>query len=577
MSPRRLPAWRTLAVLSAVAVVVSTLPGVALTNASWVDEEHAYGTLGASQCGVSSDFDSRATGRMVAGAIANTPIDPVVALHGIVVSNYGSTATATASSTPGGADAYYSSLAATAISTALVNAGLSLPLAWNTGAWTQYGQAHDTGISTGAAGAVTNVGAINTTTTGPTAAPTVGSLALSSLPYVGAPLSGLSDVKLDIGAVASRATLDGCGDAWTAGAPTAAQLQRSYYVSHLRAQLTSAALAGLMGTTGAVPTTVNGLGTIVTTAQTNITTKALNGLLGTVTTAVNGINVAGIGLQVGTGHLGSTTIALNLAPVTALLTGPLDDGVVNLDLASGAVTIDIAGLAGDLSTKPANTSLLTAPQLNDVVTRLSGLLTTRLGQIDTALTTALSAATISIDLDVNVRLNPGSVNVIGVKLGYTGTIQQFALGTQTVTGPSVSLLGTGGLVGWILDGLVSGLLANLLTGLGTLTTTVRNAVGTDILPLTGTVTGFLSGATTSLTTAITALGGTLTALGGIVSLTLNSQPDQLPNPAAPYAGGGPGEYFVSALRVGVLDRTGGGANSLVNLFLATSSVGSNAS
>ncbi len=72
--------------------------------------------------------------------------------------------------------------------------------------------------------------------------------------------------------------------------------------------------------------------------------------------------------------------------------------------------------------------------------------------------------------------------------------------------------------------------------------------------------------------ALVVLAPLLADLGTLLSLTLNAQPDKANAVGTPSASPQSDEYFVSALRVGVLN----GATSLLNVWLATSSVGANA-
>jgi hypothetical protein len=80
----------------------------------------------------------------------------------------------------------------------------------------------------------------------------------------------------------------------------------------------------------------------------------------------------------------------------------------------------------------------------------------------------------------------------------------------------------------------------------------------------------------AVATALGALDGELDLISQLVSVSVNSQPDQSPQPAPPYPIDD-GEYAVSALRIGVVDGTTAGAASVLNVFLASSTAGPNAS
>ena len=584
----RLPPWRAIAALSALAVAVATIPGVAVTNASWVDVENDYASVAALQCVGATSLDSRATGRFLSGALLNSSINPVVGVTGVTVTNQGSGATAVAG-TPGAtyllANNFDAPLSASAINSAIqLGTSVTLPINWAntaTGVYTQYGQALGSGRSTGASGVVTNMGAVDVTRINGGTAPTVGRVSLSGLPYVGAPLSGIADLNLEVGAVAASATLDGCSYAWAGGTPTSSQLARDYYVSQLRANLTSDALRALFGPSGVVPTATQVvqtqvdtlLGTAATptgTAESGIASSALGGLTGALQTVVNSTVL----LSLGTGNTSSTTITLDLAPTVALLTETKSTGGVSVNLGTGTVTIDAATLLGSLNGQPANTAVLTPTQLNAVLGRVDTIVGNQIALVNTALTAALNTATVNVQVHVNLSL--AGANVIGVDLGYTGTLAGMALGQATTVGPTVSLLV---LPTTVLNGLLSTVVSGLTPLLGGILSTVTGAVTAQANnPIGLNVNAFLATAAAQRTASINALGGALTALGSILSVTLNAQPDQAPFPASPYApkAGASAltdEFFVSALRIGVLDRTGGGAASLVNLFLASASVG----
>ena len=581
--------------LAALAVVVAMVPGVRPTNASWVDAEWDAATLGSLRCSGNTDLSSRATGRMVTGMLSGTSLDGLVGITGLEVINDGTSSSAisgTPSATSLGSDAFHAPLSAAVASAIFAGGSVSLPLNNGVGVYEQWAQAHDTGVSTGASGAITNTGFIDTGAIAGGTAPTAGRLTLSSLPLVGAPLSGLTDVVLNIGAVASSATLDGCSLAWTGGAPTASQLQRDYRISTLNAQLTSAAVRALFGPTGTVPTLVSGAQTQVTnlfgtvgatgTAEAGIAGTALTSLTGAVSTALSSINVLGISVAVGTGSTTSTTIQLDMSTATSLATGTLVEpgGAISVDLASGVVTVDVEKLAvGGLNGRLPNTSVLTTAQLADVATRVSTLLTTRIAAITAALQAALATATVSVQTDVKVAATvpivaPSGINALNVHMGYTGTLAQFAAGTQTVSGPTVTILSGTGIGGALLNPVLSALTTNLGTASAVTTSVVAAVVAQAYTPISATISTAQTTAATAAGVTASALDSTLAALSSILSVTLNSQPDQTPFPNEPADAVQAGEYFVSALRIGVLDAPAGAP--LLDLFLASSSVGSNA-
>lgn len=590
---RTLPSWRHIAGVAIVSLVAVTVPGVVLTNASWNDHEFVAGSTSTLQCTGNTDLSSRSAARFLTGTLgsgSSNSLDSLAGVTGVLVTNNGTTASATAG-TPGatslGGSAYQAPLTASAINSALqVGTSVTLPLSWPTGVYQQYARALDTGFSNSAAGAVSNTGAIATGEPG--ASPGVGSLSLSSLPGIGTTLGNLTDVALTVGAVGSMANLDGCSYAWTGGTPTSAQLTRDYLVSSLQANLTSPTLAALFTSTGSVTGLVQAdvageFGTPSTSgeAETAISASGLGALTGAVSTSllspllntVNGLlSIAGLSLGINgssPSQLASTVITADLTPVTTLLSNTISDGVVTVNLANGQVAVDIGALSGGLNTRPANTELLTDTQVLDIATRVNTLLTNQIAAITTALTTALDAATVQVSLTVVV--GAGATDVISVHLGYAGTLRQFVDGTSTtplvtVTGPQITLLGSGGVFTTVAP--VVGILTTLLGTAASTTTAVLDAAQSQAYDelLGAQLTAVLSSANGLLSTAMGVLSPLLVAIGTLLEITLNVQPDQPPT-STPLTG----EFSVSALRLSAVN----GSTSLLNLWFATSQVGAN--
>src|SRR5690606_27059244 len=146
-----------------VAVVVQ---GAALTDAAWTDDEWVNSTVGTIDCGAAEGmFQTRGEGRVLSGSLLGFDLDALAEAHGMLVTNDGSEVT----HTPVGAvpasepDAYSDPLSVTALSAVNVNLGqgvLQLPLDNETGVLSQYAQARDNGASAGAAGYVTDGGAV---------------------------------------------------------------------------------------------------------------------------------------------------------------------------------------------------------------------------------------------------------------------------------------------------------------------------------------------------------------------------------------------------------------------------------
>ena len=594
---RRLPRWRTIAGIAILSVAVATIPGYALTNAAWTEREFDVATVTALQCAGNTDLSSRATSRFLYGTVGGLPLDSVAGVTGIVSTNNGTTQTPVAG-TPGASAAgtgYAAPLSASAINAAvLAGTSLSLPLTWPTGIYQQYARALDTGLSNSASGAVSNSGAIDTGAPG--LSPGVGSLSLTTLPGIGTALGGLATVAVEVGAVASSASLDGCSYAWTGGTPTPVQLNRQYLLSSLRVNATSPTVAALFTTAGSVTNLVRAdvtgeFGTNLTSgeAETAISASGLGALSASVTTGLlspllntlNGtLGLLGVSLGVnGSSPLqaASTIVSVDLAPVVTLLTSSYNDGFVTVNLATGAITVDVAALSGGLNSRPANTELLTDAELVQVVNRVNAILEGRISAIRAALTTALESATVSVDL--TVALKAGTVDVLSVRVGYAGTLQQFVDGTATtplvtVTGPQITVLGSGAVQTILNNAGITTLLGGILGTVSSVTTTVLDTAQAQAFDeLLGTqLDSVLTAANGLEDAALVVLAPLLADLGTLLSLTLNAQPDKANAVGTPSASPQSDEYFVSALRVGVLN----GATSLLNVWLATSSVGANA-
>ena len=123
----------------------------------------------------------------------------------------------------------------------------------------------------------------------------------------------------------------------------------------------------------------------------------------------------------------------------------------------------------------------------------------------------------------------------------------------------------------MLSGLTSGLVTPLVT---TVTPAVVAAVASGLTtPIEGLISANLTTITNGLTSTITALDPVLDALAAIVDITLNSRPDVAPLPSAPIPSPLAGEYFETAIRIGVLNAPSG--SSILSLYLANASVGPN--
>ena len=581
------------AAVAATGLVAAMLVPVVATDAAWNDTEWTNGAIGTLDCSVTEGFTSQATGRVLSGSLIGESLDPVAGLSGIVVTNDGATSSAQpASSTAVGADAYNSPIALNAIG-GLVSAGLglALPLETGTGVYAQYGQALPDGVSTGASGVVTDQGAIDLAAVQAGTAPSMGTFRLSQLPGVGPALGGIADLSLGVGAVASSATVDGCEEQWSGAA---AAVQRDYLVAGLDLGFESPAVAALSATADtAVGTLLTGLNTTVGTVEGLLRTAVINGL----TPLLNGL-INNAALSLGTVAVDSLEVTLDPTPLNALLDAPLTDGVVSVDLTSGTVSVDLAALVGEvyqssdgLNGLAPNTSVLSNEVMTALVERVGLLL--RNPATQTGLLYDLERAAAKMVLDASVTIEASAivraqllvltVDAVDIGVGISGTVGGF-LGRPGYPAPDVDVTAVAlntGILGALLapvNALVAIILSSLeplivSTLLPSLATILQNSLVTPATGLIGTMTTTLISA---VTTALGALDGELDLVSQLVSVTVNSQPDQPPQPAAPYPIS-EGEYAVSALRIGVVDGTTAGAASVLNVFLASSTAGPNGS
>lgn len=557
-----------------------------LTDASWTDAEWDHSASGTVNCAAASGaFASRGEGRALSGRVAGFNLDQIVEASG-VRATHSSTAShvspgGTSPAAPG-PDAYADSLSVSALQ--IANIGLTgvlqLPLNTPTGALGQYGKASSNGQASGASGYVTSSGAINLDGS-PGGYPNLAQLKLStllsSLNYdLGALLPSITDVSLTTGAVAGRASLDGCADAWS---PLAgAGLDRSYLASTLRLDASSPTVGALVSAASTnvnnLESTVNGItnNNSVKTGLINGTTSLLNGVL-------SGPNGSGL-LRLGTVNVSSLSASVNLDAVRTLLTTSFSDSghVLTIDPTTGTVTIDTVALlqkaypaqyGSGLNGLAPNTNILADPSIaNTLTAALTSALGDWIGHVNTAITAAINAISVNTSITINLEVFSALAWIpIGtITLSTTGTLSSLTTTTQLNLLP--------GLPGPV-SALISGTLSPVLTLLrNTLTTNLGSTVFTAV---NGALDGLraLPSATAALTAPIVNAVSNLynqLFLSGIVAVTINAQNDPLAgSPEPPDLASLPsGRYDVSAIRIGVLDALG--SNS-TRLYLGRGSVG----
>ena len=585
--------------IAALTVVLTGVLTAALmvpaSAAFWVDQEWVTTPVGAVDCGQTGMVDATAWGRMLTGQVGTQSLDPVAAIDGITVSNLDPATTSTASSaatvTNLGNDAWTSSLDLAALGVVDLGAGVTLPLGTSTGVYTQYGRATSAGLSVGASGAITSNGSGVASLDSPSSAtPRTATIQLSTLldatalSTAGVSAAQLADAQLRIGTVGALASYDSCEPLWDVSAP-GSSLTREYLVNDLALDLTSSRVTDIAT---AISTSIGGLETTIDALDYSTTT-----IPGALTTALNSaINLPAVSL--GTVDSLAVAIDVDLAPVQALVTGTLSDGAVSINLGTGAVSVDLEALFGaahasstGLNGQAPNTSVLTAPMITEISTRALSLVNTFVTTtIANAITTAINNATVTVT--IGARLNV-IVSVLGVPTGVpnalvlnttlSGTVGGFT-GVSGHSAPTASTTVTvaAGL-GGLLTPLVNALLSSTLTSIVSAVLTNAAAIGTTVvtplktLATTAATTTITTLTTTTIPPLVASLAGVFTALNTLVDLVVNGRPDVSGSVGAPVTSPEVGQYFESALFLGVAN---GSATSVASLYFANASVGPNA-
>lgn len=579
----RIPMRRLFTGIAVAAITAVVVPlTVTATTASWTDAEWVHGEVGtgAMDCGTTTGFSTQSQGRFLGGSLLGTNLDAIAALspQSLGLAANGTLAVSPAGSLNQGSTpptyTYTNPLNISALGGIaglnLTGLQVGLPVG-SAGAVNQYAQVSGYGTAAGASGLVSNTGGVLVSqyATNDTL-PQPATISLSSLLPV---VTGVvANPQVRVGAVGSSSVLDGCAALYASmwqGDDTVTGSTRDYGIASFDLALQSAVL-------GAIITDTN-------TAVTNINT-ALNGLLGPtggIATAIGGQLNVGLGSIAGV-TLGATTGTVSLTglnitgAVTPLLTAPLNDGYVSINLSAGTVDVDLASLLGGpngLNNLGPNTQIvLNATVVNNIVTRVGTLLDTRVQQITTAITTAIRAATLNVNLSTALNLevlgNPVHVANVGVTL--SASVASVLDGTATF-GVTLTLLSGLGPVVNAAVAVVIGLLNTAVAGLTTsLVSPVATAIVNAVLPL---ITGLGTTLSGIVTQVVSALSVVLAPLPSVLSIMVNVQPDQggAPPGSSFIAGTATStpQYIVSALRLGVGDGLGG----LAYARLGTSSAG----
>ncbi|ROP27165.1 choice-of-anchor G family protein [Pseudokineococcus lusitanus] len=526
------------AAAAAAALVVGVLPAlgddpgtaapVALSDAAWLDTEHVRALPGlgvARDCRTPYRWSTAAQSRLLQGTLLGTPLDDVVALRGVRTTHAGTAGSSPvpdpASARSVGGDGYAATLGVTALRTASTGTTdlVLLPAAGQAaGVLEQQARASSTGRAAAATGAVTDAGVVRTSgTTGSVPSGALPGPAVLDLAALAPGAADLAGLRLEVGALASTAALDGCelaeGRPW---------LRRDYGVAGLRGRLATPAVP-------VVASTVTSATASATAAVRALEQQLAGALAPTLTSTLALLGpVADVRVAVAV----DVDVAGALAPVLRTRLGEGTDVVV--DLQAGTVTVDLARLVqGGLDGRAPGTELVLDPALVAVVeARVDALVRAYALDLQTALATALGAAQVRVD--VGARLLGLPVEVLTVR----GTLTQVLAGTATVR---------------VLAGLELGPLLGVLTG----------GLQAGLLGPDGVASVLGRGISASAPAVTTATRTSLRGLGTTVRLVVNDQRDD-----------GAGTYDVAALAVSVRDGVPGApAGAPTRLRLATSAVG----
>lgn len=593
----------TVAVIAATMVTVASF-AVSPSLASWTRTDYDNGPASTLNCASSGIINTQASGALLSGKVAGVPLAGNIAA--VTPLSVGNISPATASS-PSGAtpatsttnDAWTSALSVQALSSIHLSPSVVLPLSSSLAVATQYGRATSGGIATGASGAVNGLGdgtvAFQTATPTLPTLPATGTLdlgtALSSV--VGTQLSSditqLADASVSVGALGSITDQEnGCQNIWQGIQNSAAGVARSYLLAALQLNLTSSVVGR---TTTAFGTTVTELGTtlnqlepsgspIDTTAVDPVTHTSLTGAL---TSLLNVTPLPGVSVGVTGAPAVTAGVTFDLSSIASLLTGTIGSNGVTINLGAGTVSIDLAQLLGrtDLNGLPANSALLTPAHVATIAADIDGTVNTLINTtVRSAIAALLTSATVhvSINTDIGVHVAALNVDALHADIELSGSLGDFvdeAHNSAPTIGVTLTVLPAATPILGLLD--ITALLSAVTS---TLTTGILPAVlqVVDDLALTAVSTSATADLTSALATldgaplaAIeTAFGTVLGVLQTAVTLTVNAQPDQAGGVGTPDGSSTTGQYFDSALFVGVL---GSSSTSELGLYFGSSSAG----
>lgn len=592
---------RGLIAASASVTLLGTLM-IPASAASWTDREWDHAAVGTLNCEAMDSATTRGAGKLLGGELLGTNLDKLAEVEDVVVDNNGAFSSVhPEDATALGDDAYANPLNVQALET--VNAGLTgllvHPMGAEAGIVNQFGQAKNTGYSAGAAGAVSDSGGIDLHPETDPELPRFATLELGTVldeilgEGRGAGISNLADVRLGIGAVASRAQLDKCAADWQGDIYSA--MSRQYAIAGLDAELDSPLVGGLASTTSAT------LGTL----ESKVTELAgPNGAVNEITDLVLG--PSGLGPALGSllldeeDMVADLNLSVDLSAVQTLLGQPFGDagGTVVIAPKQGTVTVDLAALLGPeyqdsvgLNGLAPNTQLLiNSTALNALAQALTAALNQWTAGITTAINQALDALDVQLSIAVPLKLMDGLLPL------EVGTLHITVGDSATGTGASLAALRAGeaevqvtiapsGVCSGNLTGSLCGVLNSVIAELASFATNkvlgplIAKVLDSNLKPMVTGLTAELQTVASPLVSLVSTSLGELFGPRSALSLVANAQnapsPESLAglNPASTERDPWPelegiGRYDVAALRINVL-----GLSEVATLELARSSIG----
>jgi hypothetical protein len=534
-----------------------------------------FAFAGALPANAATKTGSYAEGQFLSGTIAGLNLDQIVALESAEARNDGSSAV----------DEVRDPLSAAVLQAIKLNVpgGVQLDLGdvIDAGALSQYAQAKSNGTAVGASGAVSGDGSVGVGAQGAGG----GSLSVDLDSLLSSGLDDvIADLRLDVEAVAAQANV------------TPDDVSGKYSLAGLKLKFTSPALASV--------------GSSVNAAVDDVTTdlNGLTGTNGTLTQTVNGLltslsPVLGI---LGTSASANAAITTDLkAPLVPLLTGTYSTDGITLDLATGAVVVDLEKLlGGTLNSKAPGTEVLSDSVVNEILNALTDQIASIADQVKNQVALTLKGAKVDVDVSVNALSStpgtPGQPAIPSVPGIVCGVLDLLGLCTPTAgtpgqpavpAVPGISLASTAEVhVDATVDQLLNGTAAQAVADVKLLGGTVNAKL--DVNALLGGLGGALNNALFDNDSAITdlvndlqtgLLNPTVTALigpadntlsevlKGLVSVKLNIKETTVAGSRGMALADG-SLFTQTALRVSVLPDTG--ATGLATLNLAQATVGS---